>query len=101
MRQTHHLNRYANKRYSQLFFYDDIVIDDQFIFVANPILAELNTSAKVQGCTVDVIWIDIDEETNIPAFQLCTSLTLTPRFLDSCHIRFYTAWIEKFFAGVK
>lgn len=98
MRQTHHLDRYAKKQYSNLLFHADIIIDDQFIFVANSILAELNTLAKEQGYTVDVIYIDIDEETNIPAFQLCTSLTFPPHFLDSCHIRFYTAWIETFFA---
>jgi hypothetical protein len=98
MRQTHHLDPYANKRYSNLLFHADIIIDDQFIFVANSIIAELSLLAKEQKCTVDVIYIDIDEVTNIPAFQLCTSLTFPPHFLDSCHIRFYTAWIEKFFA---
>jgi hypothetical protein len=98
MRQTHHLNRYANKRYANLLFHADIVIDDQLIFVANSILSELNDLAEEQKCTVDIIHIDIDEETKIPAFQLCTSLNISEHFLESCHVRFFTAWVEKFFA---
>ena len=86
-----HLKLYDDNEYQSLLIHQWIAIEDKYIFISNSLLKELNEIAIRGNTKIDVINIDIDEDTKIPTFHLHSTVAIDEGFLNKWHFLYFVA----------
>ena len=109
MKLSAHLNRYSEKKYTELIIHPEFSMKDGYVFTSNRLLNELNALALKHHAQVEIINIDYDEKSAIPNFLLVpnsgdetVNFTFN-RDLDDCfakwHVEFMAAYMKIYFAS--
>jgi len=86
-----HLKLYADNEYQSLLIHQWVAIEDKYIFISNSLFKELNEIAKKSNTKIDVIHIDIDDDTKIPTFHLDSKVAIDEEFLNKWHFLYFVA----------